>query len=196
MTYGYLAIFLLVFLQEIGVPNPVSNELVLVFSGSLAYTHTLSLPLIVVSAVGADIIGTTVLYFAFYYFGQWILSRKIMRKLKNPIERMIERIRKHGNTGVFVGRLIPFVRGYASVAAGLLHIKPRIFLIQVIASALLWTGGYVMLGRYLGKYWMNAKSLIVNIERAAIGGIVLTIIIFTVHRFISKRGKHKKAPIK
>ncbi|MCX6740828.1 MAG: hypothetical protein NTY61_00295 [Candidatus Parcubacteria bacterium] len=35
--YGYLAIFFLVFLQEIGVPNPVPNELVLLFSGYLAF---------------------------------------------------------------------------------------------------------------------------------------------------------------
>jgi membrane protein DedA with SNARE-associated domain len=35
LKYGYMAIFSLVFLQEIGVPNPVPNELVLLFSGYL-----------------------------------------------------------------------------------------------------------------------------------------------------------------
>ncbi len=86
ITYGYLAIFLLVFLQEIGIPNPVSNELVLIFSGSLAYSHTLSLPLILLSAISADIIGTTVLYTVFYFFGNWILSRKWLPEcsISNP----------------------------------------------------------------------------------------------------------------
>jgi len=36
LKYGYIAIFSLVFLQEIGVPNPVPNEVVLLFSGYLS----------------------------------------------------------------------------------------------------------------------------------------------------------------
>jgi membrane protein DedA with SNARE-associated domain len=35
IKYGYIALFSLVFLQEIGVPNNVPNELVLLFSGYL-----------------------------------------------------------------------------------------------------------------------------------------------------------------
>ena len=42
IKYGYLAIFSLVFLQEIGVPNPVPNELVLLFSGYLTSTGKLN----------------------------------------------------------------------------------------------------------------------------------------------------------
>ena len=41
--YGYLAIFCLVLLQELGVPNPVTNEFVLLFSGYLAFSGVLSL---------------------------------------------------------------------------------------------------------------------------------------------------------
>ena len=43
VKYGYMAIFSLVFLQEIGVPNPVPNEVVLLFSGYLASVGKLDL---------------------------------------------------------------------------------------------------------------------------------------------------------
>jgi membrane protein DedA with SNARE-associated domain len=33
--YGYIAIFVLIFLQEIGAPNPIPNEFVLLYSGYL-----------------------------------------------------------------------------------------------------------------------------------------------------------------
>jgi membrane protein DedA with SNARE-associated domain len=49
--YGYLAIFVLIFLQETGVPNPVPNELVLMFSGYLVFTGILHLPLVLLAAV-------------------------------------------------------------------------------------------------------------------------------------------------
>ena len=43
--YGYLAIFILVFLQEIGMPNPFPNELLLIFSGYLSFRGILFFPL-------------------------------------------------------------------------------------------------------------------------------------------------------
>src|SRR3989344_4102021 len=76
IKYGYLAIFGLIFLQEIGIPNPVPNELILLFSGYLSSIGTLSLPLIFLTAVSADFIGTAVLYTIFYLFGKYFLERK------------------------------------------------------------------------------------------------------------------------
>jgi hypothetical protein len=40
--YSYGAIFVLVLLQELGVPNPVTNEFVLLFSGYLAFSGVLN----------------------------------------------------------------------------------------------------------------------------------------------------------
>src|SRR6516225_8382929 len=74
--YGYIAIFLLVLLQELGVPNPVTNEFVLLFSGYLAYTGVLNLQLVVLTSVSADCIGTTILYALFYRFGEYLMDRR------------------------------------------------------------------------------------------------------------------------
>ena len=45
--YGYWAIFILVFLQEAGLPNPIPNELVLGFSGFLSTQNRLEIPSII-----------------------------------------------------------------------------------------------------------------------------------------------------
>jgi membrane protein DedA with SNARE-associated domain len=66
--YGYLAVFLLVFLQEIGIPNPVPNELVLLFAGALTSVGGLSVWLMFFTAVAADVIGTTIVFSVFYFF--------------------------------------------------------------------------------------------------------------------------------
>jgi membrane protein DedA with SNARE-associated domain len=153
--YGYLAIFILVFLQEIGVPNPVPNELVLLFSGYLAYTGTLSFPIVFASAVLGDFLGTTLLYTVFYYFGKKILEKKprwIPIDTKK-IERLGKIITEKDRWGIFIGRLIPYIRGYASVAAGILQLRPRIFLSMVAISAIIWSGGYVLIGYLSHNYW-------------------------------------------
>ena len=76
VKYGYLAIFLLVFLQELGVPNPVSNELVLLYAGYLSYLGLMSLPKILLVTVSADFTGTSILFFVFYGFGNYIIAHK------------------------------------------------------------------------------------------------------------------------
>src|SRR5208337_4176495 len=74
--YGYMAIFLLVILQELGVPNPVTNEFVLLFSGYLAFSGVLNLWLVCLTAVSADCVGTTILYAVFYVFGEYIMDHR------------------------------------------------------------------------------------------------------------------------
>ena len=63
--YGYLGIFLLVFLQEIGAPNPIPNELVLVLSGYMIFTGLLKFPFVIMAAVIADFTGTSILHTLF-----------------------------------------------------------------------------------------------------------------------------------
>ena len=72
--YGYLAVFALVFLQELGVPNPVPNELVLLFAGALTTIGELNYWLMMLIVVIADVAGTSLLYFAFYFFEKSIME--------------------------------------------------------------------------------------------------------------------------
>jgi membrane protein DedA with SNARE-associated domain len=164
--YGYVAIFLFVLLQELGVPNPVTNEFVLLFSGYLAFSGVLNLWLVFLTAVSADCIGTTILYAVFYAFGEYIMNHRPRWFPLSPadIDRIVHTISERQQWGIYVGRLIPFLRGYVSVAAGLLAIRPKIFLPAVIVSAITWSGGYVIAGRLLGPYWEQVAAKIGGVE--------------------------------
>jgi membrane protein DedA with SNARE-associated domain len=164
--YGYLAIFLLVFLQELGVPNPVSNEFVLIFSGYLAFAGVLNLRLVFLTAVSADCIGTTILYAVFYRYGPSLIKRcpGWFPVSRARIDRIAKTISERRRWGIYVGRLIPFLRGYVSVAAGLLSIPPNRFIPAVAVSAITWSGGYVIAGRYLGPYWEQVAMKIGRVE--------------------------------
>src|SRR5262249_55272713 len=128
--YGYAAIFLLVFLQELGVPNPVTNEFVLLFSGYLALAGVLNFWLVFLPAVSADWVGTALLYAVFYRFGGSIFSRRPrwFALSRARLERVNKRISNRQRWGIYLVRLVPFLRGYASVAAGILSVRPSVFL--------------------------------------------------------------------
>ena len=163
-NYGYVAIFALIFLQEIGIPNPVPNELVLIYAGFLCSNSTLNLPLVVLSAITADFIGTNILYFAFLNFGAYILKNKPtwLPISEKAIQNASNRVSNGGLWAIFLGRITPFIRGYTSVVAGILHIKPKKFLPVAILSALVWSMACVLIGRLSGEYWPKTTAKYVN----------------------------------
>jgi membrane protein DedA with SNARE-associated domain len=166
VQYGYFAIFIFIFLQELGVPNPVTNELVLIFSGYLAYTGTLSLTKVIFIAVFADFTGTAILYFIFYGLSKYYFFKdtpKWLKKFVAKIEKLKYKVEKGNRWTIFIGRLTPFLRGYMSVAAGTIQLKPKTFLTTVLLSAITWSGGLVLTGKLLGPYWsteVNSTGII------------------------------------
>ena len=153
--YGYLAIFILVFLQEIGMPNPFPNELLLIFSGYLSFKGFLFLPLALLTAVSADFIGTNILYFLFFKAGTVIIRKKPkwIPLSSGAIDRLTVKLSKGGKLNMFIFRLTPFTRGYTSVIAGLLHVKPKIFLPIALFSSTTWAAVYILAGYLIGPYW-------------------------------------------
>lgn len=186
--YGYIALFLLVFSQEVGAPNPVPNELVLFFSGYLAFTGTLNIAVIIFTAFLADILASIILYCVFYIFGKYLLYEKPkwLPISQQSIDKQIKRIKDRGLTGIVVGRLTPFVRGYVSVICGLLHLKPRLFTGIILSTSLIWSCAYVIAGYFLGPYW---DFVIKNIDQFKYVMYALLFILFTIMivRFMIER---------
>ena len=176
--YGYIAIFSLVFLQEIGVPNPVPNELVLLFSGYLTSIGKLDFITVLLTVIAADTIGSSVLYTRFYRFGQRVLQKCSHVIPTNKLAYLTARVSHQDRWSIYVGRLMPFIRGYTAAAAGLLKIPPGIFLPAVLLSALTWSGGYVMAGKLLGHEYVNVVSKLGLGKSVLVGVVFLGIIGF------------------
>jgi membrane protein DedA with SNARE-associated domain len=154
-NYGYLAIFFLIFLQEIGMPNIFPNEILLIFSGFLSIKGILSLPLVIITAITADFFGTNLLFFLFYYSGPTItlkLGKWIPSTLKR-IESFGNKVKNGGVISIYLFRITPFTRGYTSVITGLFRMNPSLYVPIVLISSVLWSSFYIMLGWILGPSW-------------------------------------------
>jgi membrane protein DedA with SNARE-associated domain len=193
--YGYLAIFILVFLQETGMPNPFPNELLLMFSGYLSFKGLLFLPFVICTAFLADFLGTNLLYFIFYSTGTLILKKKPkwFPLSERVIDKLTAKISRGGQLSIYIFRLTPFTRGYASVITGLLHVKPKIFLPIATVSAFTWASVYVVIGNLIGPSWESFANHIDNFKYLllVIAAIVIGTILFI--KFRSKRVKRKKS---
>lgn len=137
------------------MPNPFPNELLLIFSGYLSSRGLLYLPNVILTAVLADFIGTNILYFIFYNAGTFILQKKPkwFPLSSGMIARLTTKISSGGQLSIYIFRLTPFTRGYASVIAGLLHVRPKVFLPIALISAVTWATIYVVVGHLIGPSW-------------------------------------------
>jgi membrane protein DedA with SNARE-associated domain len=190
--YGYIAIFILVFLQEIGIPIPIPSEIALLFSGYLSFKGLLHLYFVILTAISSVLAGTLILYTVFYSTGRFLIQRKpkwfpVSDKM---INRLTENISKGGHLSIYLFRMISFTRGYSSIITGLLHIKPRIFLPIALISASAWVGVYVILGYFLGPSW---DIVIRNIGsfKYIMFGILLVLIFIFLFTWIRKTKKNR-----
>jgi membrane protein DedA with SNARE-associated domain len=191
--YGYVAIFILVFSQEIGMPNPIPNELVLMFSGYLSFKGLLYFPSVILTVISADFIGTNILYVIFYNAGTYIMQKKPkwVPLSATMIDRLTRKISDGGKLSIFIFRVTPFTRGYTSVLSGLLQIKPRIFLPIALISAATWATIYVIIGYIIGPSWDLFTKNIGSFKYIllAILATILCMVLFVY--YYRKRGKRK-----
>jgi membrane protein DedA with SNARE-associated domain len=189
--YGYLAIFILVFLQEIGMPNPFPNELLLMFSGYLSFKGLLFLPFVIITVFFADFLGTNLLYFIFYSTGTIVLKRKPkwFPLSESVIDRLSKKISNGGQLSIFIFRLTPFTRGYASVISGLLQVKPKIFLPIAFISAITWASVYIIIGNLIGPSWDVYAIHIVSLKYIL---LVIVAVSICITLFVNYRNSRRK----
>ena len=201
--YGYLTLFALIFMQEIGIPIPIPNEIALLFAGSLAAVGNLNIFYIILVVVAADFIGTSLLYWVFYVFGHRILTHKPkwIPLPQEKLQKITKLVSEKERWGIYIGRLLPYVRGYTSVIAGLLQMPPRTYLPAVLLSAVTWSGGYAIAGKLLGSQWEVYAQKYGTFKTSLFLAITVLFVIYfgrslykTVKRFLENRHTDTKNP--
>lgn len=171
--YGYLAIFAVIVLQEIGVPIPVPNEILLMFSGFLAFSGKFELFPAILTAFAASMAGAWILYGLFYGLGT-LIHPKLHSVLQDVIKEASDRLERH-HKWLFIGRIVPFGRGYICIAAGIARISPLRFLAVTVAADALWNAGFVILGFATGNYWEAVSEKVGGVVHLILGIIALVV---------------------
>ena len=175
-SWGYVGIFLLMFLESSFFPFP--SEVVMVPAGYLSYTGQMNLALVLFFGISGSLSGAWFNYLLASQFG-----RKLLYKITSSqkVEKLDTFFEKHGHISTFTGRLIPGVRQYISFPAGLAKMNPIKFSIYTILGAGIWVSLLVMLGYFLGQNQALIHKYLKEITIAML--IFVTILIFGYIRF-------------
>lgn len=188
---SYPLLFLVLFIESIGIPSP--SELSLVYVGVLAGEGKVSLPLVIIVAALGSVAGANVSY--------WIAARggrHLVVKYGKRVGLTDERLQVaekffhgRGDVAVLVGRLISGVRAIISYPAGLFGMPYPRFLVFTSIGALIWPILAAGAGYLVGPRWKELAVWLSRFWIAILGLALIALVSYMVVVRRRRRGKEK-----
>ncbi len=171
---GYLGIFIMMFLESSFFPFP--SEVVMIPAGYLAYKGEMNMYLVILFGILGSLAGAIFNYYFALKLGRRFLMRygKYILISEETILKMEEFFKNHGHISTFSGRLIPGVRQYISLPAGLSRMNIFVFSLYTSLGAGIWVLILTILGYFLG----NNQALVKEYLHIIIIVILILLAIF------------------
>ena len=152
-SFGYLAIFVLSVAQSCCVPT--SSELTLGFAGALAATGRLNLVGAILAGAVGEVVGAYLAWVIGRTAGRAIVDRygKYVLLTHHDLDRAEAWYSRHERWGVFGGRLLPVVRNFVALPAGVAEVPLVRFGLLTAAGSLVWDGAMAGIGYGVGSRW-------------------------------------------
>jgi membrane protein DedA with SNARE-associated domain len=156
-SLGYFGVFFLMVLNASAIPIP--SEVTLPFAGFLASQGGLTLIFVIVVGVLGDLVGSIIGYSIGYFLEENLLLALIRKYGKfilvteHDYHKVTNWIKKYGAPVVFIGKMLPGVKSFTAVAAGITEVKFIKFVISNVLAALVYVSFVTYVGFYLGSKW-------------------------------------------
>lgn len=174
---GPVGVGLLMLLENLFPPIP--SELIMPLAGYLAATGDLGLP----GALLGGTVGSVLGAFAWYAIGRrvpretllaWVDAHGRWLTICSPdVERAERFFKRHGQSSVLLGRLVPLVRTLISLPAGLARMPAAPFLLFSTVGTAIWTMALGLAGMALGSEFPAVDRYVGWVSWAVIAAAVI-----------------------
>ncbi|HMK97708.1 MAG TPA: DedA family protein, partial [Acidimicrobiales bacterium] len=182
---GYLAVFILSVLQSCCVPT--SSELTLGFAGVLAAEGKLSLPGVMAVAVAGEVVGACIAWAIGRTAGRAFVERygRYILVSARDLDRAEAWYQRHGRWGVLGSRLVPVLRNFAALPAGVAEVPIFRFGALTALGSLFWDSAMALIGYEVGRGWKSVMNGFSVAGYLLVGLAVLAVAGFLAHRYRS-----------
>ena len=173
---GYVGIFFMMFLESSFFPFP--SEVAMIPAGYLASKGEMSLVLAWLAGAGGSLAGALFNYALGHKLGRPFLQKygKYLFLSEESLQKVEEFFEKYGHPSTFWGRLVPGIRQYISLPAGIGRMKLASFSLYTFLGAGIWCAVLLALGYYIGENEEQIKHylhLILAAVMVMVAGVVL-----------------------
>jgi membrane protein DedA with SNARE-associated domain len=162
-SLGYPGIFLLMLIESSFIPFP--SEVIMIPAGYLASKGEMNMVAVILCGIMGSLFGALLNYYLAIKLGRPLLIRygKYVMFNENNLQKMEDFFALHGHISTFTGRLIPMIRQYISIPAGLARMNLSIFCFYTGLGAGIWVIILTLLGYFIGENEMLIKEYLRDI---------------------------------
>ena len=188
---GYLALAIFAFVQACCIP--ISSEITLGFAGVLAYQHHLSLALVIIIGILAELAGSFTSYGVGRLGGRSAIERyrRYVLMTRKDVDRAERFFAGRGAWAVAVARIIPLVRAFAGLVAGLVEVPVAPFALFNLIGTAIWVTALSLAGYAVGNDWTKASKNFSHASDLLAILVILALIVLIVHKWLQIRKERK-----
>lgn len=150
-SLGYLGIVALMFLESSFFPFP--SEVVMVPAGYLASKGEMNIVVVVIAGVIGSVLGALFNYLLAVRLGRPLIVKygRYVGVTDGVFRKADKYFEDHGEISIFIGRLIPGIRQYVSLPAGLSKMRLDRFILYTAVGAGIWVIILTVIGYMVGS---------------------------------------------
>ena len=173
-SIGYVAVFLLMLAESACIPFP--SEVTMLVGGWYAERDVLNFFWVGTAGVLGNVVGSWVAYAVGYKTGRELLDRygKYVLIRSHDIDKAEVWWEKHGEAATFFSRLLPVIRTFISLPAGMARMPFGKFTLYTFLGCIPWTFALTYLGYVVGGNWEQVMGYF-EIPTLIIGGALLAV---------------------
>jgi membrane protein DedA with SNARE-associated domain len=181
-SHVYYALILFGFLEAACIP--ISSEITFGFAGVLAYQGHINLASVIIIGSLAELAGS----YASYWVGRrggYPLVRKLGRYVlvtESDVNRAERFLEGRGAWAVPVGRMLPFVRAFISIVAGIVRMPAGRFGILSLIGTVVYAAALSSIGYGLGSTWESVNHGLTMAGYILFALVVVAIVGFVLYR--------------
>ena len=183
---GYLGIVLAMTIESACIPLP--SEVIMPFSGYLASTGAFTLLGITLAGAFGNVVGSVIAYYIGAYGGRPFIEKygKYMLMREKDIEIADKWFQKYGQWVTFFSRMLPIIRTFISLPAGMARMPFVKFVILTFLGSVPWCLMLGYIGLKLGQHWHDIHNYFKHID-VVIAVLLLAGIIYFIWHHLPKK---------
>jgi membrane protein DedA with SNARE-associated domain len=170
---GLPGVFVLMLLESACIPVP--SEATMLFAGFNVSNGEYSLAAATAAGVLGNLVGSWIAYWV-GYAGRVDILEKHGRKLhikKSHLEWADRWFERHGDATVFFTRMLPIIRTFISLPAGVARMPFWRFTVLTLAGCIPWVLLLTFIGKEAGDNWESWKDSLHYVDYAVLAAIVI-----------------------
>jgi membrane protein DedA with SNARE-associated domain len=178
---GLAGIFLLMAAGSACIPIP--SEAVMLFAGFNVSNGDQTMVGIVLAGLAGNMVGSWITYAIGYYGRIDLLEKNRLIHVSPARLAWVDRwFKRHGDATVFFARLMPLVRAFISLPAGVAEMPFWRFSWLTALGSLPWVVGFGLLGRAVGSEWETWRHHLQVLDYLVVAAIVVGVVYAIVRR--------------